>query len=103
MINWISDVCNCRSTYEVVEGEATGELIEPCSYHTTFEDTLNTNRLKNTCINTINELINTSNKEIGFSFNYETGEITLTLYNFTEEELEIVYSLNLEVNIEVGV
>jgi hypothetical protein len=102
MAIWISDLCNCKSEFTINNGITTGTLLEHCSFHTNFEDTISDNRLKNTCINTINELINTENKEIASSFNYETGVITLTLIGFTEEELEIVYSLNLSVNIEIG-
>jgi len=97
---WTSDVCNCRCNYEIVDDIVTGTIIEPCQYHTTFEDTLNTNRLKNESINAISELFDMTEKEIGFSFN--NGELSLTLYNFNPSQMEIVYALNLNINILEG-
>jgi len=100
MILWNPDTCACRCNYEIVDDIVTGTIIEPCQYHTTFEDTLNTNRLKNESINAINELFDMTEKEIGFSFN--NGELSLTLYNFNELDIEYINQLNLNVNILEG-
>lgn len=101
MPTWYSDVCNCHSIYTIVNDEMIGELVEPCSFHKNFQETLNTNRLKNTSINTIQELIDMTDKSISFSF--DNGELTLHLFNFTESDIEIINQLNLAVNISEGV
>jgi len=100
MPTWTSDVCGCKSVYSLVEDEMVGDLIEPCQYHSNFQDALNTNRLKNESINTINELFDMTDKEVGFSFN--NGELSLTLYNFSELDIEYINQLNLNINIEIG-
>ena len=101
MPTWYSDVCNCHSIYTIVNDEMIGELVEPCSFHKNFQETLNTNRLKNTSINTIQELVDMTEKYITFDFS--SGELKLTLYGFTESDMEIINQLNLAVNISEGV
>lgn len=99
MLTWQSDLCFCKSNYRIENDDMVGELTEPCAYHTTFENTLVDNRLKNTSINAIQEIIDMTDKSINFSFDYETGQITLHLHNFTEEDITNVSNLGLLVNI----
>lgn len=99
---WTSDLCGCKSNYEVINGEVVGSIIESCDelIHDNFELILSDNKKKNISKNLIEEVIDMTGKEIGFQF--ENGIITLLLYNFTEEDKNIVNELNLDVNIIEG-
>jgi len=98
-IKWKSDLCNCISIFEISNGVTTGELITPCDFHETFEDSLYDNQLKNSSMNSITSIVDMTDKEITTDFNYTTGEITLILHNFTETDIDNINSLNLNVSI----
>lgn len=99
---WTSDLCGCKSTYSIVDDIATGEIIESCnpSFHATFDEILEDNRKKNTNVNAITEAVDMTNKEISFTF--ENGIITLTLHNFTVEDMDIINLLDLNVDVIQG-
>ena len=96
---WTSDLCSCKSEYHIENDDMVGELTVPCTYHTEFENTLADNRLKNTSYNAIQEIVDMTDKSINFSFDFESGQITLHLHNFTETDLNNVNNLGLAVNI----
>lgn len=99
---WTSDLCGCKSTYDVVDDVAVGEIIESCntSIHATFQEVLDDNRKKNQNLNAITEAIDMTGKEISFTF--VNGIIALTLHNFTEEDYGIINLLDLNVDVIQG-
>lgn len=96
------DTCLCALQYDINEAdEVINEvLLESCGLHTTFNETIEFNRLKNTSINAIQELIDMNEKEIGWSV--DEGIITLTLYGFTEEDITAIEELELPITIVEG-
>lgn len=100
MPTYYPDTCFCHAIYTIVEDDMVGELVEPCQYHTNFQEALDFNRLKNLSIGSIQEIIDMTDKTIEWTS--ENNQITLTLFGFSESDLENVYALGLSVNIIEG-
>ena len=100
MPKYLPDTCSCSAEFTTIDNVTTGVLIQSCGLHADFDSMIAFNRLKNNSINTINELFDMTDKQIDWSV--EGDQINLTLYNFSPSEMEIIYSLNLNIVILEG-